>query len=54
MTELDKIAGDVVAGKLNEDAAQEKVGDMCTRHGPSAVQVLDRYYESRLTGLRKP
>lgn len=48
MTDLAVLAGEVAAGKLTEDEAAPRVADLCTQHGPAAVQALDAYYEIEL------
>jgi hypothetical protein len=47
------IASKVAAGYLAEDIAEDMVGEICTRFGPSAVRAMDDYYEARLAEFRK-
>ena len=51
--ELDGLARKLAHGEITEDAAADAVGEICTRFGPSVVQALDAYYESRLAEYRK-
>ena len=52
---LDETAADLVAGRITEDAAQERVTDLCTNNhgGPGVVRLFDTYYEKKLAELRR-
>jgi hypothetical protein len=53
-TKLDETAAELVAGRITEDFAQERVADLCTNNngGPGVVRLFDAHYEKKLAELR--
>jgi hypothetical protein len=51
---LAETAAELVAGRITEDSAQERVADLCTNNngGPGVVRLFDTYYEKKLAELR--
>ena len=52
---LDETAAALVAGQISEDAAQERVADLCTNNngGPGVVRLFGLHYEQKLAELRR-
>ena len=51
MNELTVLAKRVVDGDIEHDNDQR--AELCTRHGPAAVRMLDEFYEAQVRIIRE-
>jgi hypothetical protein len=52
LSRIGELAADVGHNRRTRDDVARELAELCTRHGPAAVQALDEYFEAETARIR--